>query len=488
MANLIQIKRSLNTAQPASLANGEMAFTSNGDVLYIGANGALQAIAGKRTPGVLTANQALVANASSAIDKIIVANAVVTVVTANSSAGTSGQVLTSNGTGTFWAAPVSSLANLTDVSTSGVANGDILAYYNGTWVDFDVTGGTGISTSSNATAISIALNNTAVTAGSYGDANTVATFTVDAQGRLTAAGSADVNHDALLNFVANEHIDHSGVSITAGNGLSGGGDITTSRTLAVVANSGLVSNASGVHVIGGNGLVSNSTGVHAVAANGINVAADTIGVTTGPTLTVNATGIHVNTTLSLTDLTLSGNLTVSGTLTTLDTTNLVVEDPMIELANGNTTTDTLDIGFFGQYGSGGTKFTGLFRDASDGVYKLYTGLTVEPTTTVDTAGVGYAPATLQAFLNSGGLVSNTTAVTLTANSTVAVNLTANSLSLSTALPATSGGTGQSAYNVGDLLVGAAGNTLAKLTLGTDGKILQSNGTSVVYADLDGGTF
>lgn len=40
-----------------------------------------------------------------------------------------------------------------------------------------------------------------------------------------------VNHDALLNYVANKHVDHSGVSIIAGTGMSGGGDITTSRTL-----------------------------------------------------------------------------------------------------------------------------------------------------------------------------------------------------------------------------------------------------------------
>jgi phage-related tail fiber protein len=42
-----------------------------------------------------------------------------------------------------------------------------------------------------------------------------------------------VDHDALLNFVANEHIDHSTVSISAGTGLTGGGDITTSRTISM---------------------------------------------------------------------------------------------------------------------------------------------------------------------------------------------------------------------------------------------------------------
>ena len=54
----IQIKRSANTAVPSSLANGELAFSSNGGVLFIGdpATGAVQAIGGDRAPGTLTAN------------------------------------------------------------------------------------------------------------------------------------------------------------------------------------------------------------------------------------------------------------------------------------------------------------------------------------------------------------------------------------------------------------------------------------------------
>lgn len=44
---------------------------------------------------------------------------------------------------------------------------------------------------------------------------------------------SQIDHDSLLNFVANEHIDHSAVSINTGTGLSGGGDITTTRTLNI---------------------------------------------------------------------------------------------------------------------------------------------------------------------------------------------------------------------------------------------------------------
>ena len=44
---------------------------------------------------------------------------------------------------------------------------------------------------------------------------------------------SQVDHDALSGFVGDEHVDHSGVSINAGTALSGGGDLTSSRTLDV---------------------------------------------------------------------------------------------------------------------------------------------------------------------------------------------------------------------------------------------------------------
>lgn len=52
-----------------------------------------------------------------------------------------------------------------------------------------------------------------------------------------------------------------------------------------------------------------------------------------------------------------------------------------------------------------------------------------------------------------------------------------------------GGTGESTYARGDLLVGNAGGGLTKLALNsTAGKILQSDGTDLVYGDIDGGTY
>ena len=51
-----------------------------------------------------------------------------------------------------------------------------------------------------------------------------------------------------------------------------------------------------------------------------------------------------------------------------------------------------------------------------------------------------------------------------------------------------GGTNLSSYTAGDIVYASAGTTIAKLGIGANGKILQSNGAAPVWADIDGGTF
>lgn len=60
--------------------------------------------------------------------------------------------------------------------------------------------------------------------------------------------NVDVNHDALAGFVSDEHVAHSGVNLTAGAGLTGGGTIAASRSFAVGAGSGITVNADNVAI------------------------------------------------------------------------------------------------------------------------------------------------------------------------------------------------------------------------------------------------
>jgi hypothetical protein len=88
--------------------------------------------------------------------------------------------LTGGGSGVLY------LDDLLDVSTSSPANGQVLKYNGTAWVAAadtvgTFTSGTGIAINSNV----ISLANTSVTAGTYGNATTALSITVDAQGRLS---------------------------------------------------------------------------------------------------------------------------------------------------------------------------------------------------------------------------------------------------------------------------------------------------------------
>ena len=137
----------------------------------------------------------------------------------------------------------------------------------------------------------------------------------------------DIVHDNLSGFVANEHIDHTSVSVTAGTGLTGGGTIAATRTLNVIGGKGIIANANDIQVDSGNikGMFSGGTGV--TYSNG------TISI-----------GQAVATTddVVFNDLVVSGNLTITGSLTDIATTNLTVTDKNIVIADSATTSALTD--------------------------------------------------------------------------------------------------------------------------------------------------
>jgi hypothetical protein len=114
------------------------------------------------------------------------------------------------------------------------------------------------------------------------------------------SGSVQVNHDAATNFVANEHIDHSSVTLTAGSGLTGGGTIAASRTFNIGA------------------------------GTGISVAADSISI---------GQAVGTSDDVTFNNVTVDGNLDVNGTVTTIQSTNLLVSDRFILMNSGSASGD-----------------------------------------------------------------------------------------------------------------------------------------------------
>lgn len=88
---------------------------------------------------------------------------------------------------------------------------------------------------------------------------------------------------------------------------------------------------------------------------------------------------NVDTTSNVTfqNLLVTGNLTVTGNTVSLGVTSLSVEDNMIYL-NANSDVSNPDLGFAGNYNDGVYHHAGLFRDATDGVWKFYDNYGPEP--------------------------------------------------------------------------------------------------------------
>jgi len=203
------------------------------------------------------------------------------------------------------------------------------------------------------------------------------------------------------------------------------------------------------------------------------------------TLTFEGTANEIETTVSNnkinigfpTNVTISGNLTVSGTTTTVSSTTINVADPLLALATTNNSSDAVDIGFYGLYDDSGSQdeYAGLFRDATDGKFRLFKDLQVEPTTTINTSGTGYAIASLVANLESA-----------------AVAITGGSITGITDLAVADGGTGLSAAAKGSVLVANSADTFTALDGGgsTDKLLIYASGSDTISWSntLDGGTY
>jgi hypothetical protein len=440
MTSIVRIKRSGVTGTPPSLAQGELAYSylpydpitgQGGDRLYIGTgtetNGEaanIEVIGGKyftekldHSPGTLTANSAIIVDSNSKIDQIIIDDIVIdantiSTATANTnltlipgdgkSVDVSGAKITSLGTPTANTDAVTK--EYVDSAVSGLESGSEFDYatddgtgsLNLSTEIFSLFGGTGISTSadSNTDIITITLDDTTVVANTYDSTTGIPEFTVDAQGRLTAAststtlsgmtqievgdlvlanneiatvsgdislnpgsGVVDVNSAVISNLgtpsantdaATKEYVDASATGVVANTNLEIDGDTGSetinlaTETLSIVGGTGISTDASNNSVV--------------ITLDDTGVVADTFGSSTEiPVITINAQGqiTLANTASISTDLSIEGD-TGSDVVSLLDDTlrfvggtgvTTLVSNNEIEFSIGQDVSTTANVTF-----------------------------------------------------------------------------------------------------------------------------------------------
>jgi hypothetical protein len=251
-----------------------------------------------------------------------------------------------------------------------------------------------VSVSFNGTAnadFTLELTNTGVANGTYGGTANIAVFTVDDDGRITSASNVAVSSD-----------------------LSIGAD-TGTDTVSLLTETLVIS--------GGDGVTTNVS-----SANTITVDVDNTVIRTTGGQTIGG------------DLTITGDLDVTGNVSYFNSVDLVINDPIIVLANNNTG-NALDIGYVGKYDDGDAKELGLIHHAATDKFYLFTDYegSVESTNVLNIADPTIVTATLVANLE-GGTVSN----------------------LTSAISVADGGTGQNTFTTGSIVIGNGTNGLLTL--------------------------
>ena len=207
MASTIRIKRSGVSGNPSTLGSGELAYSAadassvqGGDRLYVGfgaetnGNAANHFVIGGKfftdmldhAKGTLTADSALIVDDNKKINELLVDNLKLDGNTLSSTNASGNIVISPDGSGQ------TVVNNL--VVDDGTEQRTIQEYVE------DISGGliqgtadaVSVTYNDNAGETVIDLVETGVTAGSYGSSTEIPTFTVDADGRLTAAGTANV--------------------------------------------------------------------------------------------------------------------------------------------------------------------------------------------------------------------------------------------------------------------------------------------------------
>ena len=220
------------------------------------------------------------------------------------------------------------------------------------------------------------------------------TITGDENGLTITAenGVADSNTDNLTEGSTNKYFTDERAQDAVGNSIGSGlsyNDSTGAISVDTTAIQARVADVSDTEIGYLNGVTS-----------AIQTQIDSKAPLASPTFTGTATTNH---------LIVDGDFTVNGTNFAASATSITIEDNIVQIAHNNPA-NTVDLGLVVGYNDGTAKHAGLVKDTSDNTWKLFKGVTTEPSTTVDFTQGSLDDLTLNAITASSitvGNVSNT---------------------------------------------------------------------------------
>lgn len=380
MANTIRIKRRDATGLaggPSTLENAELAFNEADNTLYYGkgtggAGGtatSIEAIAGSGAYITRSTTQTVSGDKTFSGTLTFTGTADFTSATATAATQTAGDSTTKIATTEFVTVALAAGNNLNVAGDNvGVTGGFVVDLGDGDVLTIAGDGTTGISTDdSTAGTVLISLDDTAVTAGSYGSSTEIPTFTVDAQGRLTAAGTTSVattlsiaddnaNSDTvdLLNDTLTFSEDE-GINIVVSDNnvqISGEDATTTNKGIASFATADFTVTTGAVSIKNVN-LTTQTTGDYVATIAGTTNQVIVSGAgTEGRAVTLSLPqDIHTGASPTFVGLTLTGSATISGDvainggdITTTATTMNIVTSNATTVNLGTTDAAAVNIG------------------------------------------------------------------------------------------------------------------------------------------------
>jgi len=218
------------------------------------------------------------------------------------------------------------------------------------------------------------------------------TYLLPATAASTYLAKADATADYLTKAAGTSEIgtavsNHSS-DTTDVHGISDTAALAT-KTYADTAVSTHSSDTTSVHGIADTSVLATTTDVSTAQTAAEDYADSQID--THVAVTTNVHGIADTTKIVLKDaasttldgaLIVTGDFTVNGTNFSASATSITIEDNLVQIAHQNAA-NTVDLGLVVGYNDGAAKHSGIVRDVSANKWKLFKGVTTEPSTTVD---------------------------------------------------------------------------------------------------------